>query len=107
MLNFIFCAVTEFGLCYEENVRRILAMLSKLFAFIAYWVYTYLTLGLYLSDIMYLGSAQIAISKLLCENGYPTNIYLFKVNNSNNDIEVNFEHISHLFLVFLVLTLNK
>ena len=30
---------------------------------------------------------------------YPANIYLFKVKN--------FEHISHLFLVFLLLTLSK
>ena len=33
-------------------------------------------------------------------------IYLFKDNNKNVFI-VNFEHISHLFLVFLLLTLNK
>ena len=48
---------------------------------------------------------------------YPANIYLFKVNNRNSrkrcDIRrsgvfiVNFEHILHLFLVFLSLTVNK
>ena len=33
---------------------------------------------------------------------------MFKVNNKNTDFFiVNFEHISHLFLVFLLLTLNK
>ena len=31
---------------------------------------------------------------------------MFKVNNKNN-IAVNFEPISHLFLVFLLLILNK
>ena len=57
-------------------------------------------------------------------NRYPANIYLFKANsrntrkrceiylkfnNKNNQLflSLNFEHISHLFLVFLVLTLNK
>ena len=45
------------------------------------------------------------------------NIYLFKVNNRNNRNSIfllvivfivnNFEHISHLFLVSLLLTLNK
>ena len=62
---------------------------------------------------------------------YPANIYLFKVNNRNSRKKcgicskltiktperrhwrrsdvfiVNFEHISHLFLVFLLFTLNK
>ena len=51
---------------------------------------------------------------------FPANIYLFKINNWNirNRCEicskltisvfiVNFEHISHLFLVLLLLTLNK
>ena len=55
---------------------------------------------------------------------YPANINLFKVNNKNSRKRyeicskltiktlvfgvyiVNFEHISHLFLVFLLLTLN-
>ena len=36
---------------------------------------------------------------------------MFKVNNKNTSrsgvIIVNFEHISHFFLVFLLLTLNK
>ena len=47
-----------------------------------------------------------------CEN--PANIYMFKVNNRNNrercrcgSFIVNFEHISHLLLVLLLLTLNK
>ena len=35
----------------------------------------------------------------------PANIYLFKVKNRNTI--VNFEHILHLFLVFLLLTFNK
>ena len=66
-----------------------------------------------------------------CFGVFPANIYLFKVNNRNtrNRCEisskltiktperrrrrrsgvfiVNFEHISHIFLVFLLLTLNK
>ena len=44
----------------------------------------------------------------------PANIYLFKINNRNNSpchrssfYIANFEHISHLFLVFLLLTLSK
>ena len=66
----------------------------------------------------------------LCFDGYPTSIYLFKVKNRNTRTRcgicsklaikiperrqwcrsgifiVNFEHISHLVLVFLLLTLN-
>ena len=46
---------------------------------------------------------------------YSANIYLFKVSNRNNRntwrhsgvFIVNFENISHLFLVLLLLTLNK
>ena len=54
---------------------------------------------------------------------YPANIYLFKVNNKiirkrpeicskrqhrrSGVFIVNFEHILHLFLVFLLLTLSK
>ena len=48
------------------------------------------------------------------QNYYPANIYLFKVNNRNTRKRttsgifiINFEHTSHLFLVFLLLTLNK
>ena len=42
----------------------------------------------------------------------PDNIYLFKVNIKNTITTsvffiVNFEHISHFFLVFLLFTLNK
>ena len=58
-------------------------------------------------------------------NVFPDNIYLFKVNNRSTrkrsymkaperyqrsrscDFIVNFEHISHLFRMFLLLTLNK
>ena len=32
---------------------------------------------------------------------------MFKVNNKKGVFIVNFEHISHFFLVFLSLTLNK
>ena len=37
------------------------------------------------------------------------NIYLFQVNNRNTDVILmsKFEHISHLFIVFPVLTLNR
>ena len=52
---------------------------------------------------------------------YLANIYLFKVSNRNTSKRceicskltiktsevINFEHVSHLFLVFLLLTLNK
>ena len=53
---------------------------------------------------------------------YLANIYLFKVSNRNTsqrceicskltiktpEVIVNFEHVSHLFLVFLLMTLNK
>ena len=38
----------------------------------------------------------------------PTGNYMFKVNNSRSGIFiVNFEHISHLVLVFLLLTLSR
>ena len=37
----------------------------------------------------------------------PANIYPFKVKNRNIKKGVNFEHISHLFVVFLLLTLNR
>ena len=46
----------------------------------------------------------------------PANMYLFKINIRNtgkrceirrSDVFIIFEHISHLFLVFLLLTLNK
>ena len=40
---------------------------------------------------------------LLLFCGHPAGIYLLKVNNRN---KVNFEHISHHVLVFLLLTLN-
>ena len=64
-------------------------------------------------------------------NSYPVGIYMFKVNNSNTETRceicskltiktpvrrqwrrsalyiVNFEHISHFVLVFLLLTLNR
>ena len=50
----------------------------------------------------------------LNRSDYQPNIYLFKVNNRNNWKNVrrsgvfiiNFEHISDLFVVFLLLTLN-
>ena len=46
---------------------------------------------------------------------YPANIYLFKAKNRNPRANtssgifdlVNFENILHIFLVFLLLTLNK
>ena len=55
------------------------------------------------------------------QDTYPAKIYLFKINMfkvNNKDTSttswrrsgvfiLNFEHISHLFLVFLLLTLNK
>ena len=62
---------------------------------------------------------------ILKHNNCPANIYLFKVNNRKNTKKcellcekrcqwrcsgvfiINFEHISHLFLVFQLLTLNK
>ena len=37
----------------------------------------------------------------------PADIYLFKVNKKRVEKGVNFEHISHFFLVFLLLPLNK
>ena len=69
--------------------------------------------------------------KLFPYDNYTANIYLFKLNNRNTKIRceiyskltiktperrhwhrsgvfiANFEHISHLFLEFLLLTLNK
>ena len=78
-----------------------------------------------------IGLKWVNLSKTSDQAASPVNIYLFKVNNRNtrkrckicskltintperrhwhcSDIFiVNFEHISHLFLVFLMLTLNK
>ena len=75
--------------------------------------------------------ADALLKKPLSETIYPTNIYLFNVNNRNTTKRfkicskltiktlerrqwrlcgvfiVNFKHISHLFLVFLMLTLSK
>ena len=68
-----------------------------------------------------------ATASNLCDNDiFPTGIYLFKVNNINTRTKceissklttntrrrsgvfvVNFEHILHLVLVFLLLTLNR
>ena len=60
------------------------------------------------------------LRKMANYNPHPANIYLFKINNRNtrkrcktcskltiNVLIVNFEHISYLFLVFLLLTLKK
>ena len=71
-------------------------------------------------DICVLGN--VLTLQIILRN-YPANIYLFKVNNRNNRKRceicskltiktpgvfiVNFKHISHLFLLFLLLTLNK
>ena len=64
---------------------------------------------------------HIETTYLICMTNYPANVYLFKAN-SRNTIKrcdtcskltsfgvfiVNFEHISHLSLVFLLLTLSK
>ena len=62
------------------------------------------------------------LAKLRFGVHYPVGIYLFKVNNTNTRARckicskftikisgifiVNFEHISHLVLVFILLTLN-
>ena len=82
--------------------------------------------------VLFSRSSQLKkyIMKCIIANNFPANIYLFKVNNRNTrkrcDIcstltikapeqrhwlcssvfIVSFEHISHLFLVFLLLTLN-
>ena len=49
------------------------------------------------------------INKTVVLNLFAVNIYLLKVNNRNTRQRktVNFEHTSYLFLVFLLLTLNK
>ena len=45
---------------------------------------------------------------LNCGGGNPAGNYMFKVNNRNTrTLELNFEHISDLVLVFLLLTLSK
>ena len=45
------------------------------------------------------------------QEDYPANIYLLKVNVRNTikrtGVFINFEHMSHFFLVFLLLTLKK
>ena len=68
-----------------------------------------------------------SILKYILHRYYPANIYLLKVNNRNSRKKceicskltiktperrsgvfiVNFEHILHIFLLFLLLTLNK
>ena len=58
---------------------------------------------------------EVSQVKPVLKDIVPANIYLFKVNNRNTRRHlcrsgvfiVNFEHISHLFLVLLLLTLNK
>ena len=74
--------------------------------------------------------SSICYRDFFCENSYPVNIYLLRVNNRNirarcemcskvtiktseqrqwhhsGAFIVNFEHISHLFLVFLLSSLN-
>ena len=55
---------------------------------------------------------KICLSLFLWFNEFrPANIYLYKTNNRKTAKKgvfiVNFKHISHLFLVFLLLTLNK
>ena len=81
-----------------------------------FWTYSFfVTSRLKTKDLMYQWSPI----------KYPAKIYLFKVNNRNTRKKseicskltiktserrvfiVNFEHISYLFLVFLLLTLNK
>ena len=47
---------------------------------------------------------NIIITLTIFTKTFQTDIYLLKVNNRNT--RKNFEHISHLFLVFLLLTLN-
>ena len=100
------------------HIRKILQMLWKMF----------------LIQSLYILEKKILISKYkkqLCSKANnPANIYLFKVNNRNTRkrceifskltiktpewrrhrsgvLIVNFENISHLFLVVLLLTLNK
>ena len=59
--------------------------------------------------------SEILIRQWIINNWVnPANTYLFKVNNKNTSqwrrsgvFIVNFEHISHLFLMFLLLTLEK
>ena len=75
-----------------------------------------------LSNRIYMAAIKIA-TKLMTFSSDPANIYLFKVNNkytrkkcgtsrntrttSSGVFIVYFEHISHLFLAFLLLTLDK
>ena len=49
------------------------------------------------------------ITDNLSDAFFPTNMYLFKFNKwpRSGEFTINFEHISHFFLVFLLLTLNK
>ena len=64
---------------------------------------------LYLSfDLAVLGMLAFETANR-CYEFYPVGIYLFKFNNRTLEQEVeyvHFEHISHLGLVFLLLTLN-
>ena len=56
---------------------------------------------------------NLNLHKLFKITTTPANIYLLKVSNRNSKkgmkyvFIVNFEHISFLFLLFLLLTLNK
>ena len=67
------------------------------------------------------------VKEVILSTSHPPDIYLFKVNNRNTRKKseiwpkltiktrqwrrsgafVNFEHVSHLFLLFILLTLNK
>ena len=51
---------------------------------------------------------QNIYERLLLTKTIPANIYLFKRRQwRHSDVIIDFEHILHLFLVFLLLTLNK
>ena len=96
--NFIFCAVT----CLTWSWLCLCISRDKVQTPAIFWLAWTLRLST--------NNKRKCICRL-CFN-YPGNIYMFKVNNKKHqndciDDIVNFEHISHLFLVFLLLNLNK
>ena len=59
------------------------------------------------SDILNLTTFLISIVFHIGTSHFPAGNYLFKVNKNSGILIVNFEHISHLVLVSLLLTLSR
>ena len=60
------------------------------------------------SDLAETSTVHVCVLLTIHSKRNPASIYLFKVNNRDSGVFiVKFDHISHLFLVFLLLTLSN